>query len=271
MNQIVGTNLTRDFKIGNYIIRAVDNVTVSIRKGEYVTIVGESGAGKTTLVNLLTGLDRPDVGTVHIDKLKISALDEEVLANYRVFKIGFIFQNYNLISSLSALENVMFPIELAGTIQDLSEIEAKAVELLEKVGMEDRAEHLPFQLSAGEQQRIAIARALANDPEIIVADEPTANLDQRNARFMAEMFSELQKKGKTIIIVTHDEKLITQAHRVLRYEASEIVEETIQHDYFPPIEEDENEDEMNGMRYHKESQEEPKEAAENEADVEQEE
>lgn len=233
MDFIDAKDLVRDFEIGDYLIRAVDNVSVNIQQGEYVVIVGESGAGKTTFVNLLSGLDNPTSGTIIVNGINISNYDEEVLSRFRIFTVGFIFQNYNLISSLTALENVLFPMELAHKETPYSTLEKKAKELLEMVGMLDRINHLSFQLSSGEQQRVAIARALANDPPIIVADEPTANLDKKNAKFVAELFEDIRDEGKTIIAVSHDDTLINQAHRVLYYEQGKIVKSELKRPFTP--------------------------------------
>jgi putative ABC transport system ATP-binding protein len=235
MDYIEATDLVRDFELGDYLIRAVDHVSIKIQQGEYIAIVGESGAGKTTFINLLSGLDSPTSGKIVVNGLDISHYDEEVLSKFRIFTIGFVFQNYNLISSLTALENVLFPMELAQKETPLPTLERRAKELLELVGMADRSNHVPFQLSAGEQQRVAIARALANDPPIIVADEPTANLDKKNAKFIAEMFEEIREQGKTIIAVTHDDNLIEQAHRVVYYEQGKIVKSEVKKQFTPRI------------------------------------
>ena len=233
MDFIEATDLVRDFELGDYLIRAVDHVSIKIQQGEYIAIVGESGAGKTTFINLLSGLDSPTSGKIVVNGLDISHYDEEILSKFRIFTVGFVFQNYNLISSLTALENVLFPMELAQKETPISTLEKRAKELLEMVGMADRMNHIPFQLSAGEQQRVAIARALANDPPIIVADEPTANLDKKNARFIAEMFEDIREQGKTIIAVTHDDNLINQVHRIIYYEQGKIVNSEIKKQFVP--------------------------------------
>ncbi len=206
-------NLVKDFDLKDYIIRAVDHVDLEIRKHEYVALIGHSGAGKTTLLHMLAGLEKSTKGEIFLNHINITPMDDETLTIFRIFTVGLIFQNYNLISSFTALENVMFPMQMSGATP--SECERKAQNLLEKIGLEERANHLPFQLSAGEQQRVAIARALINDPPIIVADEPTANLDKYNANFIAGLFEELRNQGKTIIVATHDEKLIDFAHRLI--------------------------------------------------------
>ncbi|GAH71112.1 unnamed protein product, partial [marine sediment metagenome] len=179
--------------------------------------------GKTTLLNLIGGLDYPNEGTIFSSGVKITDLQEESLSLFRLINTGFVFQNYNLISTLTAEENLMFPMNLAG--MSLKEQRERAVSLLKKVGLGDRREHLPFQLSAGEQQRVAIARALANNPPIILADEPTANLDKNTSMFIRDLFNDMKKDGKTIIIATHDDFLIKLANRVLIFEDGKITSE----------------------------------------------
>lgn len=217
--------LVKDFEIGEYIVRAVDHVDFTVKEHEYIAIIGESGAGKTTFLHLLAGLDKPTSGSIFLGHVDITPMDHESLATYRMFSVGIVFQNYNLISSLTAMENVMFPMQLCQMPKEESETLAKA--LLEKVGLSERLEHLPFQLSAGEQQRVAIARALALDPPIILADEPTANLDKKNAEFLGSLFEEFRIQGKTIIVATHDEKLIKHAHRILEMEDGKFIRDDV--------------------------------------------
>lgn len=220
---ILATNLDKDYEIGDFIVRAVDGVSIRIKESAFIIIKGPSGAGKTTLLNLIGGLDTPNRGSIYSSGVKISNLKEESLATFRLINSGFIFQNYNLISTLTAEENIMFPMKLAG--MSLKEQRERALNLLNKVGLGDRREHLPFQLSAGEQQRVAIARALANDPPIIIADEPTANLDKKTSLFIRDLFSDMKQEGKTIIIATHDDYLIELANRVINFEDGKIVNE----------------------------------------------
>ena len=220
---ILAKNLGKDYEIGDFIVRAVAEVSLRIKESSFVIIKGPSGAGKTTLLNLIGGLDSPNRGIVFSSGVKISNLQEESLATFRLINSGFIFQNYNLISTLTAEENIMFPMKLAG--MSLQEQRERALDLLNKVGLGDRREHLPFQLSAGEQQRVAIARALANDPPIIIADEPTANLDKKTSLFIRDLFSDMKQEGKTIIIATHDDYLIELANRVINFEDGKIVNE----------------------------------------------
>jgi len=224
---LLGRNLTKDYSIGEYVVRAVDNVSIEIKNGEFIVIMGPSGAGKTTLLNLLGGLDslNENGGVIYSHGVKISDMEEESLATFRLLNSGFIFQNYNLISTLTAEENVMFPMNLSG--MRFNESRERAVKLLKRIGLQERREHLPFQLSAGEQQRVAIARALAVDPPVIFADEPTANLDKVTSKFIRDMFKDLRDLKKTIIIATHDDLLIDLADRVILFEDAKIVNEDI--------------------------------------------
>lgn len=216
-------NLVKNYEIGNFIVKAVDNVTFDVNEGEFVVIKGPSGAGKTTLLNLIGGLDSPNSGTIYNQGVKISDMDQESLALFRLINSGFIFQNYNLISTLTAEENIMFPMNLSG--MKFEEQRNRAVKLLKEMRLGDRREHLPFQLSAGEQQRVAIARALANNPPIILADEPTANLDKKTSHFIRDLFKELKYSEKTIIIATHDDDLIALADNIISFDEGKIVEE----------------------------------------------
>jgi putative ABC transport system ATP-binding protein len=220
---IVTKNLSKDYEIGDYIVRAVDNVSLKVKDGEFIVIKGPSGAGKTTLLNLIGGLDSPNKGLIYSHGIKITDMEEESLATFRLINSGFVFQNYNLISTLTAEENVMFPMNLAG--MTLEEQRSRATDLLNRLGLEERREHLPFQLSAGEQQRVAIARALSNEPPIILADEPTANLDKKTSEFIRDIFDGLKKEDKVIIIATHDNKLIDLADRIITFDDGKIINE----------------------------------------------
>lgn len=220
---IIAQKLVKDYEIGEYIVRAVDNVSLTVRNGEFIVIKGPSGAGKTTLLNLLGGLDSPNKGVIYSHGVKITDMKEESLASFRLLNSGFVFQNYNLISTLTAEENIMFPMNLAGV--SLKDQRERAVNLLENVGLSDRREHLPFQLSAGEQQRVAIARALANNPPVILADEPTANLDKKTSEFIKDIFALMIEHDRVIIIATHDNKLIDLANRIITFDDGKIIEE----------------------------------------------
>ncbi len=216
-------DLVKDYEIGDFVVRAVDHVSLEIKEGSFVVIQGPSGAGKTTLLNLLSGLDSPTKGIIFNSRVEISNMKEESLATFRLINSGFIFQNYNLISTLTAEENVMFPLHVAGVA--FKKQRERAVDLLIKLGLADRREHLSFQLSAGEQQRVAIARALANDPPIIFGDEITANLDAKTSDFIQEMFKQLKTDKKTIVLVTHDQKLIDLADIVISFDDGKIIEQ----------------------------------------------
>ena len=185
---------------------------LSVPSGQFLSIVGPSGSGKSTLLGLLAGLDSPSTGTVVIDGVDITALDEDRLAGLRSRSIGFVFQFFHLIPSLSAFENVLVPLEIAG----VSKPAERARVLLADVGLTDRGHHYPSQLSGGEQQRVAIARALANDPPILLADEPTGNLDSKNGRLVVELLREVNaRRGMTVVMVTHDAELADQSEVVL--------------------------------------------------------
>jgi putative ABC transport system ATP-binding protein len=207
-------DLTRHYEMGGVQIKALDGVDIEINRGEYISIVGPSGSGKTTLFNLVGGLDRPTRGKVYIDGVDISQLDAYELAWLRCRKIGYIFQTFNLIPVLTALENVSLPTVFAGVPRD--EGLEKAQKLLTSVGLGERVHHRPGELSAGQQQRVAIARAMANDPAIILADEPTGNLDLNTGMEIIDLLHGLNKtRGMTLIAATHDLKMITASDRVV--------------------------------------------------------
>jgi len=188
-------------------------ICLEIKKGEFVAITGPSGSGKSTMVNIIGALDKPSWGNILLKNKNVSDMDESSLAFLRGKTIGFIFQQFNLIPTLSALQNVMLPME----IMDVSEKKAKekAEQLLKMLGLEERLHHKPNELSGGQQQRVAIARALANDPEIILADEPTGNLDSHTGKFVMDFLGDMHKKGKTIILITHDLNLVDYAKKVI--------------------------------------------------------
>ena len=206
--------LLRHYEMGGDTIKALDGVDLDISRGEYISIVGPSGSGKTTLFNLIGGLDKPTKGSVYIDGVDISQLDAYELAWLRCRKIGYIFQSFNLIQVLTALENVALPTVFAGIPRE--EGSNKAKKLLESVGLGDRLNHRPMELSAGQQQRVAIARALANDPSIILADEPTCNLDLNTGMEIIDLLHGLNKtRGLTLIAATHDLKMIKASDRIV--------------------------------------------------------
>jgi putative ABC transport system ATP-binding protein len=206
-------DLAKYYQMGPITIKALDGVSVKIRRGEYVSVMGPSGSGKTTFFNMIGGLDRPTRGQVYIDEVDISKLDAYELAWLRCRKIGYIFQTFNLIPVLTAMENVMLPMIFAGVPRD--ERIRKARELLETVGLGDRLNHRPTELSGGQQQRVAIARALANDPVIVLADEPTGNLDLHTGLHIINLIRKLnEEKGVTVVTATHDLKMIDVSDRI---------------------------------------------------------
>lgn len=213
-NVIELRDLQRYYKMGAETVKALDGIELEIQRGEYVSIVGPSGSGKTTLFNLVGGLDKPTKGNVFIDGVDISQLDAYELAWLRCRKIGYIFQSFNLIQVLTALENVSLPTVFAGTPHD--EGLKKAEKLLDQVGLGERLHHRPTELSAGQQQRVAIARALANDPAIILADEPTGNLDLNTGMEIIDLLHGLNKmRGLTLVAATHDLKMIKASDRIV--------------------------------------------------------
>ncbi len=206
-------NVFKHYKMGETIVKAVDGINIEINRGEFVAIMGPSGSGKSTSMNLVGSLDVPTKGAIYLDGYDISHLEESDLAQIRGKKVGFIFQQFNLIPNLTVLENVMLPMMFQGTAKE--EREDYAMELLKKVELADRADHYPNQISGGQMQRVAIARALANDPEVILADEPTGNLDTKTGEKVMEFLQKLNKEGKTIIMVTHEPELAEAYARVV--------------------------------------------------------
>ena len=207
-------NIYKTYHLGHVAVEVLRGLNIDIKKGEFVAIMGPSGSGKSTTMNMVGCLDLPTTGHIYLDGKDISQLEESELAQIRGKKIGFVFQMFNLIPSLTAKENVMLPMVFQG--MDREKRENRALELLKKARIEKRAEHKPSELSGGEQQRVSIARALANDPEIILADEPTGNLDSITGREIMNLFSSLHKdQKKTIIIITHDSDIAKYAKRII--------------------------------------------------------
>jgi len=198
----------RSYTIGKTEIGAINGVNLTVDAGDFIVISGKSGSGKTTLLNIIGAIDLASSGRVFVMDVPINDYDESFRASFRLNNTGFIFQSYNLVSTLTAIENVMFPMQLSP--KSKFQLREDAVKLLESVELEHRADHLPWQLSSGEQQRVAIARAMANDPPIILADEPTANLDGDSGQMIRELLVDLNKQGKVVIVMTHDEGLINQ-------------------------------------------------------------
>ena len=214
MEAIVLKEVIKDYEMGDVLVSALKGISLSINKGDFVAIMGPSGSGKSTLMNMVGCLDLPSGGEIYLEGQNIQELREDELSKLRGRKIGFIFQRFNLIPSLSAKENVMLAMSFQGISREKQK--RKAEDLLDLVKLDHRMDHKPNELSGGEQQRVAIARALANDPEILLADEPTGNLDTKTGQEVMEFLKELHSKGKTIIMVTHDEKLAENAERVVR-------------------------------------------------------
>lgn len=205
--------VSKFYDMGEITVKALDKLDITIYEGQFVAIMGPSGSGKSTSMNLVGSLDTPTHGTIFLDGHDISKLHESDLAQIRGRKIGFIFQSFNLIPNLTAKENVMLPMMFQG--KTIEEREEKAKELLKLVDLEDRAGHYPNQLSGGQRQRVAIARSLANDPEVILADEPTGNLDTKTGEIVLEFLEKLHKRGKTIIMVTHDSEIAQKYAQVV--------------------------------------------------------
>jgi putative ABC transport system ATP-binding protein len=204
--------LNKIYSVDHQNIIVLNDISLSVEPGEFLVITGSSGSGKTTLLTLLSGLDKPTSGRVFIDQQDITGASEDDLAPLRNRMIGFVFQAFHLIPSMSALENIMFPAELRG----LGDAETKARQLLERVGLSDRADNLPSRLSGGEKQRVSLCRAMINDPKLIFADEPTGNLDSKNGRIVFSQLVEMKKEhGATLIVVTHNTEIASAADRVL--------------------------------------------------------
>jgi putative ABC transport system ATP-binding protein len=215
-------NLTKSFKSGEYLLTVLDNVTFSIERGTSCAIIGPSGSGKTTLLGLCAGLDKPSSGNVLLNDSKISEMNEKDLSKVRNEQIGFVFQTFQLISTLTALENVMVPIELRGV--PYKDVEKLALDLLNQVGLKDRVHHYPNQLSGGEQQRVGIARAFIHQPKILFADEPTGNLDGETGLQIEQLLFDLNRdKGTTLIIVTHDRELAQKCDRIIELKSGEVI------------------------------------------------
>ncbi len=217
--------VSKVYQMGTVSVAALDGVSLEIGEAEFVSVLGPSGSGKSTLMHLIGCLDTPTEGTYRLDGRQIERLKRNDLAAIRNRKIGFVFQNFNLLGYASALENVELPMvykKISGR-----ERNRKAMELLKLVGLGDRARHRPSELSGGERQRVAIARALANDPEIILADEPTGNLDSQSGLDILELFQKLHAAGKTVIVVTHDKTIAAQTHRVVNLFDGRVVSDSV--------------------------------------------
>ena len=207
-------DIKRDFALGSEVVYVLKGVNLEIRKGEYVALMGPSGSGKSTLMNILGCLDTPTSGHYTLNGKDVSEMNEKSLAEIRNKEIGFVFQTFNLLPRTTALDNVALPMIYAG--KSKSERNKRAAQVLEQVGLVDRMDHHPNQLSGGQRQRVAVARALVNLPSIILADEPTGNLDSKTSVEIMTLFDEIHAKGNTVILVTHEEDIAAHAHRIIR-------------------------------------------------------
>lgn len=220
---IYGRAITRQFILGDDIVRALDGVDITVQTGEFLGITGSSGSGKSTLLYVLSGMDRPSSGEIWVQGKNIALLDENELASYRRQDVGFVFQGFNLISSMTAQQNVELPMIFAGV--PARERQQRAQALLDQVGLAHRFAHKPGQMSGGQQQRVAIARALVNNPPIIFADEPTGNLDSKSGLDVMQVLQGLHAQGRTVLLVSHDAAVIAFASRVMRLKDGKVVEE----------------------------------------------
>ena len=227
MNVIEVNNITKHYLLGTQTVEALRGVSFGIKQGEFIAIMGPSGSGKSTLMNIIGCLDTPTNGTYHLNNKEVSTLEGDELAGIRNKEIGFVFQNFHLLARNSALDNVMLPLKYAGfNKQDQLD---KAKDTLSKVGLESRMSHQPSELSGGQQQRVAIARALVNNPSILFADEPTGNLDSQTGHDVMQLFHNLHQQGQTIILITHENEIASEAERVI-YIKDGLIESDIRKD-----------------------------------------
>lgn len=218
-------DLVKNYYVGSIVVRALRSITLDINKNEYVAIMGPSGSGKSTLMNLIGCLDTATEGKYILNGTDVSQMEDNQLAEIRNREIGFVFQTFNLLPRYTALENVMLPMVYAGVSKQLRNERAR--EVIESVQLTDRMDHKPNELSGGQRQRVAMARALVNNPSIILADEPTGNLDSKTSRDIMSLLDEIHSQGNTIILVTHEEDIARHAHRIIRLMDGEVSEDTI--------------------------------------------
>ena len=232
MNKVIEIhNIVKNYQVGTVIVRALRSVSVDIYKNEYVAIMGPSGSGKSTLMNLLGCLDTPTSGTYILNGTDVSKMEDDFLAEIRNKEIGFVFQTFNLLPRYSALENITLPLIYAG-IQK-ADREKQAIKTLNEVGLGDRMTHKPNELSGGQRQRVAIARALVNKPSIILADEPTGNLDSKTSLDIMGLLDEIHRNGNTVIVVTHEQEIARHAARIIRLFDGEVAEDYPNEEYKP--------------------------------------
>lgn len=218
---IVFEHIFKIYQMGDTEVRAADDISFSIKKGEFVAIVGQSGSGKSTCMNIIGALDVPTDGNYYLDGVDVSTMNDNQLAKIRNEMLGFIFQQYNLIPKLTVAENVELPLMYAGVSK--GKRRKQAIEALERVGLAEKAKNLPSQLSGGQQQRVSIARALAGNPSVILADEPTGALDSRTGREVLEFLQKLHAEGNTIVLITHDNSIAVKAERIIRLQDGKVV------------------------------------------------
>lgn len=221
MKQVIKlTDIVKNYKVGTQVVRALRSVSLQINEGEYVAIMGASGSGKSTLMNIIGCLDTPTSGSYFLNNHDVSDLTDDELAEIRNREIGFVFQTFNLLPRSSALDNVMLPLVYAGIKKQ--ERVNRGTEILTDVGLADRIEHKPNELSGGQRQRVAVARALINKPSILLADEPTGNLDSKISEEIMQLFADIHQQGNTLIVVTHEESIALHAHRIIRLKDGQI-------------------------------------------------
>ncbi len=220
-------DIVKNYQVGTQVVRALRKITLDIKRGEYVAIMGASGSGKSTLMNIIGCLDTPTSGHYQLNDKDVSMMDDDRLAEIRNTEIGFVFQTFNLLPRYSALENVMLPLIYAGVGK--TRREEIATTHLVNVGLEDRMEHKPNELSGGQRQRVAVARALVNTPSILLADEPTGNLDSKTSEEIMKLFADIHSHGNTIILVTHEEDIARHAYRIIK-----LKDGVVEHDYMNP-------------------------------------
>ena len=223
MTVVSASSLAKVYETNSLKVEVLRDVDFEVGKGEFTVVGGPSGSGKTTLLNIIGGIDKPTSGKIVVYGEDLAAKDEEFLASFRCSNVGFVFQSYNLVSTLTVAENVAFPMEWARRNED--HIKGRVDELLSLVGLAHRTEHFPFQLSGGEQQRVAFARALANDPPLLLVDEPTGNLDLKTSAKIIQILSAMKESGKTVIVATHDEHISELAHQKLCLEDGRLISE----------------------------------------------
>ncbi len=221
------SNISKSYQMGNTEVRALDGISLHIPENQFIAIMGTSGSGKSTLMNILGCLDQPDSGSYQLSSNEVATMNDDQLASLRNGSIGFVFQTFNLQARRTALENVMLPLRFSDCSKTSARQKAKV--MLEKVGLADRIDHRPSELSGGQRQRVAIARALVNEPAIILADEPTGNLDSTTTKEIMQLFQQLHQQGQTVVVVTHEDEIARHAQRVIILKDGKIIEDKEEH------------------------------------------